>query len=484
LEGINVGSRALAAVCRRNLLIASAATVALAASAAPAMGAAVTGVNGSDLNYEAAVGETNNVRVTQAGLTVIFDDDVAITTTNPACAAAGGDVSCTVVLPTSMTVSLDDLNDTTTLTGVTFPTQQSGAAGNDILRGGADADFFFDEAGADTYAGGDGFDGIQYGLGAPVNVSLDGVANDGLAGEGDNVGTDIEDVFSFGTGPDTVTGNASSNLLQGGTGADQIDGGPGNDSLLGGSGDDTLRARDGFSDRVSCDAGNADIAVVDTLDTVSGCETVQRADVGNANDVPEDRPPAIAIQSPGPNAVIPATGATVNVSAMDDRGVASVQVLDDGSPVGSDAAAPFAIPYFPTGGDVGADTLVAIATDTAGQTATAIRPVRVSKFRPRRVSLVVTPSRDRSAPYRFRAGGAVALPPRVSRTQGCKAGVVLVTVKRGTRTVASRRANLSRNCTYAAALAGRRGANRITARFLGNDVMSARSSATRTARGG
>lgn len=208
------------------------------------------------------------------------------------------------------------------------------------------------------------------------------------------------------------------------------------------------------------------------------------ADVGNANDVPEDRPPVIAIQSPGPNARIAATGVNVAIAALDDRGVASVQLLDDGALVGGDLAAPFAIPFRPKDGDVGSNTIVAIATDTAGQTTTATRALRVARFRPRRLSLRVAPSRDRRAPFRFRATGTVSLPARVTRTQGCRESVVLARVKRGVRTVSSRRVNVRRNCTYVASVRGRAGRNRITARVLGNEVLSARSAATRTGRGG
>jgi len=72
------------------------------------------------------------------------------------------------------------------------------------------------------------------------------------------------------------------------------------------------------------------------------------------------------------------------------------------------------------------------------------------------------------------------LPARVTRTQGCREGVVLARVKRGVRTVSSRRVNVRRNCTYVASVRGRAGRNRIAARFLGNEVLSARSAATRT----
>jgi len=54
------------------------------------------GGSASSLTYVAGAGETNTLRVTQSALTVGFDDDVAITTSNPACAAAGGNVTCTV----------------------------------------------------------------------------------------------------------------------------------------------------------------------------------------------------------------------------------------------------------------------------------------------------------------------------------------------------------------------------------------------------
>ena len=49
--------------------------------------------------------------------------------------------------------------------------------------------------GADGLQGGGGADDVGYGKrNAGIAVSLDGVANDGEAGEGDNVGTDVETV--------------------------------------------------------------------------------------------------------------------------------------------------------------------------------------------------------------------------------------------------------------------------------------------------
>ena len=472
---------------RRNrrpmLLIVLAASIVLCASAAPAMAASVDGPDGSTLNYNAGVGETNNLRVTQMGLTVVFHDDIPITTSDPACLASAGDVICAIALPTFLSVDLGDLNDQTTLTGVSFITQQGGGAGNDTLRGGESNDFFVMEPGADTYVGGDGFDEIAIFNDVATSITLDGAANDGAAGEGDNVGADVEDIGTFQVQPVTLLGSAAANDLRGGGGADAIDGGAGNDTLSGGVGNDTIRARDGFADRVACDEGT-DTAVVDTLDTVSGCETVDRANAGNANDVPEDLAPAIAFLTPARNALLRAAGARVTFSTLDDRGIAGVRLYDDGRLVGVAAAAPYAIAYRPNGGDVGSDTLVAIATDTAGQSATAIRSVRVARFTPRQLSARVTPAHDGRTPYRFRASGTLSPPTGVTRAQGCKEGIVSVRVRRGATTVSTRRATLRRNCTYSTTVTGRAGSLRVRAQFLGNGVLAPRTSPTRTVHAG
>ena len=52
-----------------------------------------------------------------------------------------------------------------------------------------------------------------------------------------------------------------------------LDGGPGADVLRSGSGPDRLEVRDGGADGAACGAG-ADVVVADTIDSVSGCESV------------------------------------------------------------------------------------------------------------------------------------------------------------------------------------------------------------------
>jgi RTX calcium-binding nonapeptide repeat (4 copies) len=132
-----------------------------------------------------------------------------------------------------------------------------GAAGNDAELGGDGDDTFAQGGspnGADGIEGGGGGDQLVYGKrGAGVAVILDGAANDGEAGEGDNVGPDVESV-SGGSGSDTIVGSAGQNRLEGGAGNDSVDGRAGADILTGGRGADSIGSRDLSADRVDCGA--------------------------------------------------------------------------------------------------------------------------------------------------------------------------------------------------------------------------------------
>jgi Ca2+-binding RTX toxin-like protein len=143
----------------------------------------------------------------------------------------------------------------------------SGEGGDDKLAGGA---------GADSLAGGPGEDDADYtGATAALKVTLDGRANDGARGEGDNVRTDVENVAGGDAGV-TITGAAGANRLTGGAGEDYADGASGPDSLTGGRNHDFLRARDGAPDAVDC-GPNVDFAIADRADRVSSsCERVDR----------------------------------------------------------------------------------------------------------------------------------------------------------------------------------------------------------------
>jgi Ca2+-binding RTX toxin-like protein len=190
-----------------------------------------------------------------------------------------------------------------------------GEAGNDVLDGGGDGDRLDGGLGADVLRGAGNT--IDNGAGVPrrfvdsalywdrtasVYVTLDGVANDGEAGEGDNVAVDVEEVYGgvgndtleapatevlddysavgfehslFGRGgDDLLIGGSQRNRLVGEEGNDTLRGNAGRDLLEGDAGDDTLYARDGEADSASCGFG-ADSAQIDIGIDLNpfGCET-------------------------------------------------------------------------------------------------------------------------------------------------------------------------------------------------------------------
>jgi hypothetical protein len=217
-----------------------------------------------------------------------------------------------------------------------------GGDGDDTLEGRAGADHLDGGAGDDTLAGdgnvgsapdvidgGAGYDTIesdwQDADDKPVNLTLAGGADDGRAGEGDDVrsvekvstyaastitGTDAaedlevvqttsastiaagggNDVVKASDGPDHIDGGAGDDMLDGGFGDDVITGGPGRDDIAadtrGGDcgpvwckypfGNDTVDARDGEQDSITCGWGD-DTVYADAVDVVDGdCEHVIR----------------------------------------------------------------------------------------------------------------------------------------------------------------------------------------------------------------
>ncbi|MDX6702009.1 MAG: hypothetical protein QOF26_2235 [Baekduia sp.] len=212
-----------------------------------------------------------------------------------------------------------------------------GGAGNDTVRGGAGDDTMwgdhYKDPGADVLDGGPGTDTIDEWTSSntPTHpqpaVSLDGAANDGRPGEGDNV-TNIEkytfhinatftgsdaaetvEILNVNEGQstldggagndvlkaydlnDTVNGGPGDDVVEGGLGNDSVTGGPGKDMIMGDSsashctflgsckvpfGNDTIYAQDGEADQIDCGIGT-DVAYVDSIDTVNNCETVNTA---------------------------------------------------------------------------------------------------------------------------------------------------------------------------------------------------------------
>jgi len=141
------------------------------------------------------------------------------------------------------------------LRGSPVANELRGGAGNDTVSGGAGATV------ADVLDGGTqattGGDTVDYADRTDaLNVSLDGMANDGATGENDAV-TDIENVTT-GAGADTITASAAVNVISSGAGTDNVN------------------SRDIVADTVNCGA-DADTLTGDRLDVVTACET---ADLG------------------------------------------------------------------------------------------------------------------------------------------------------------------------------------------------------------
>ncbi len=149
--------------------------------------------------------------------------------------------------------------------------------GNDTIIGGPNSDTWIAGFGADSFTPGAGNDTVSYETRtAPVTITFNGAADDGQAGEGDNVGADAEEATG-GSGNDVIVGNDLGDRLHGGAGNDHITGGKGEDRLEGGEGDDVIDARDGRYDSIDCGPGN-DIVYADPGDGTENCEVAPDRD--------------------------------------------------------------------------------------------------------------------------------------------------------------------------------------------------------------
>ncbi len=125
--------------------------------------------------------------------------------------------------------------------------------GADLVTGGNGADEFRQDDIVDpndVFSGAGGMDRLSYVRTGAVNVTVNNAADDGAAGEHDNVGTDIEEIVT-GTGADTLVGGPGTQILNAGSGINTVSGGPGNDILIAGTDHDTFHGGPGKRDLVS-----------------------------------------------------------------------------------------------------------------------------------------------------------------------------------------------------------------------------------------
>lgn len=266
------------------------------------------------LTFTAAGGETNHFYLLPApGGYRLIDLGATITAGTGCSSMSSSEAFCAVVfadeLPT-IDILLGDQGDFASVAGQgSNEITVDGEGGADELELGAGCEFVFDGpcdvfllggpgddmlrvqgplrmdggAGGDSMAGGI----VDYSARVnPVTVDGDGVADDGEAGEGDNVadtvfraiggsagdtftgiggqGRDGDDTFTAGehghsfegqAGDDVCLGSATSDFCEGGPGEDQLMGGGGGDDLFGGGGADTIRGGPG-RDGIFGDSGN------------------------------------------------------------------------------------------------------------------------------------------------------------------------------------------------------------------------------------
>jgi hypothetical protein len=167
----------------------------------------------------------------------------------------------------------------------------NGGPGDDELLGRGGHDFLIGDTGADVLSGGEDLDEVSYGGSAPLRLSIGDGANDGAAGEGDDIRGDVESLTG-GFGDDVLIGDERANrliaygghdVLRGMGGADEIIGWGDGDELDGGAGSDRVdtRARrrasvdrallrDGERDRLTCH-GTAPFIRADARDRLKEC---------------------------------------------------------------------------------------------------------------------------------------------------------------------------------------------------------------------
>ena len=249
---------------------------------APAYAAGNVAKVGGQLVVNAAANKANNITVTR-NVTHFFVSDTGDTLgAGPGCVNLNTHlVRCTATGVASMRIDAKDRNDRVTNSAAT-PARIDGGSGNDRLVGGPRNDTLAggfgndtlignggnDTAvalsvrdGRDTFNGGAGVDTTTYSARTTlaVNVSLNGVANDGSAPEFDNNLANVENIIGGARG-DSLTGNAAANRIEGRAGNDTLNGLGGNDRLIGGGGTDRLNG-----------GANVDTCF-DVFDIKSSCE--------------------------------------------------------------------------------------------------------------------------------------------------------------------------------------------------------------------
>jgi Ca2+-binding RTX toxin-like protein len=290
--------------------------------------AATIRVTDGTLTIEAAAGETNVVTVGRTQGVIRVRDTGPPPVAGAGCTSQGantvecafaasaqppveislgdGDDRATINANLSVLIDGGDGNDALDADGVYLQASLHGGVGDDTLIGGPGMlDILDGGLGADVMRGGStatdghvtfglrecwvmdgakGQDSVTYEKSpGPVDVSLDGIANDGMPGEGDNVMPDVE-VVRGSPFDDRLVAGAEPVVLYGSGGRDVLLGSPGNDLLFGGGRRDRIDAGAG-ADCAFGGTGNDRLAGGPGADTLIGGWGADRADGGAGNDL-------------------------------------------------------------------------------------------------------------------------------------------------------------------------------------------------------
>nr|WP_183095837.1 calcium-binding protein [Nocardioides stalactiti] len=215
------------------LTCAAGTGLALTASPAHAAANAIVGISGSTLVVAAPQDGPNSLQVA-LGADIVLVRDLAVQPVPGNGCTAGPAIDMVTCPRTGLTgfnIVVAGGADRVVLGDLGIPGTVDGGVGDDVFTGGA---------GTETFVGGPGRDIVTYNQStAGVVVTLDGVANDGVPGENDQVSDDIEYVDGS-DHDDVLIGSDRPETFIGSDGDDRIDGGLGKDLLAGNDGFDTV----------------------------------------------------------------------------------------------------------------------------------------------------------------------------------------------------------------------------------------------------
>ena len=223
-----------------------------------------------------------------------------------------------------------------------------------------------------------------------------------------------------------------------------------------------------------CGSRTFSAVVTDSFGQTSSDDVV--IDVVGPNNC-EDPPEAPDIQFNAPPSTIPQGGITVQAVPDAPEGVDNVEFFLGTRSVCTDTSDPYTCLVVPQGDEVGLQTLRAVVTDDAAQTAQVAVPVTVDKFTPDGISIHMAKTRLTKKKVSRTISGVVDLPNNVTAEDGCDGGAVTLEVLRNNLTLfPSSVVALQDDCSYSLSftLKEKKGKSFnyiVDATFSGNDVL-------------